>query len=92
MDEKTKIARINEVVTDYFENNPSETKIRINKLMPDFVAAGIFEYVDKKNGQALRKFLRELKNDGKLGLIPFVEAKDRTVIDWFVSREKSEEV
>lgn len=43
MDEKTKIARINEVVTDYFSKNPEEEEISAKDLMPEFVEAGIWK-------------------------------------------------
>ena len=55
MDKKTKIARINEVVTDYFENNPSVNEIPAMDLMPEFIKAGIFNKDYEREGLPIRK-------------------------------------
>lgn len=69
MDEKTKIARINKVVTDYFSKNPEEEEISAKDLMPEFVEAGIWK---KSHASYLRKLLRVLDRRNELYKIPFV--------------------
>lgn len=90
MDEKTKIARINQVVTDYFKSNPSVNKIPAMDLMPEFVKAGIFNKDYEREGLPIRNLLRKLDRNNELGKIPSVlpERKSKNT-NWYFQRPKS---
>lgn len=82
-----KIAKINEVITTYFEDNETINWIPLNKIMPALIEAGVF-YKDEKKGLPIRKIVRKLDNDFNLDLIPTVHAErnDNTVY-WYLVRE-----
>ena len=82
-----KIAGINEVIADYFKNNPTTEWIPVKKIMPEMIAAGVF-YRDEKKGLPLRKVLRTLDEAKELNKIPSVHA-ERKGIDtyWYLVRE-----
>lgn len=90
MNEKTKIARINEVVKAYFENNPSVDKISAMDLMPEFVKDGIFNKDYEREGLPIRKLLRKLDRNNELGKIPSVlpERKSKNT-NWYFQRLKN---
>lgn len=90
MDEKTKIARINKVVTDYFKNNPSVDKIPAMDLMPEFVKDGIFNKDYERKGLPIRKLLRKLDCNNELGKIPSLLPERKTKnTNWYFQRLKS---
>lgn len=90
MDKKTKIARINEVVTDYFENNPSVNEIPAMDLMPEFIKAGIFNKDYERKGLPIRKLLRELDRNNELNKIPSLLPERKTKnTNWYFQRPKS---
>ena len=90
MDEKTKIARINKVVTDYFKNNPSVDKIPAMDLMPEFVKDGIFNKDYERKGLPIRKLLRELDRNNELNEIPSLLPERKTKnTNWYFQRPKS---
>ncbi len=72
---ESKINKINKVLASYFEQNKSVKQIPALDLMDEFVAAGIFKSDSKRAGFPIRKILRELDADDKLGLIPYVVAE-----------------
>lgn len=90
MDEKTKIARINKVVTGYFKNNPSVNKIPAMNLMSEFIKAGIFNKDYERKGLPIRKLLRELDRNNELNKIPTL-LPERKYINtyWYFQRPKS---
>ena len=59
-----KIEKINQVVDEYFANNPSVDKVQAKDLMPLFIKAGIFTQ-DQRAGLPIRRVLRELDQDDK---------------------------
>ncbi len=63
-----KIGRIDQVVRDYFELNPSVTEIAAKDLMKVFIEKGIF-LKDHRNGFPIRSLLRELDTAGKMAFI-----------------------
>lgn len=63
-----RIARINEVVKDYFERHPGLDKVAATHLMPIFIRKGIF-LKDTENGLPVRVLLRELYTRGQLHLL-----------------------
>lgn len=90
MDEKTKIARINEVVKTYFENNPSVDKILAMDLMPEFVQDGIFNKDYERKGLPIRKSLRELDRNNELNKIPTLLPERKSINTyWYFQRPKS---
>lgn len=90
MDEKTKIARINKVVTGYFKNNPSVNKIPAMNLMPEFIKAGIFNKDYERKGLPIRNLLRELDRNNELDKIPSLlpERKPKNT-NWYFQRPKN---
>ena len=78
-----KIPLINKVVADYFKNNPSVDKIQAKELMPQFIDAGVFNS-NQRDGLPIRKLLRTLNEDKRLGEIPQVLGVKKNVnTNWF---------
>ncbi|NQX99416.1 MAG: hypothetical protein HRT73_16290 [Flavobacteriales bacterium] len=82
-----KIARINEVIADYFKNNPKVEWIPVKEIMPALIEVGVF-YKDEKRGLPFRLVLRKLDVEKSLDKIPSVHA-ERKGIDtyWYLVRE-----
>ena len=79
----TKIPKINQVISSYFNANPSVTKIRAKELMPYFIDAEIFNK-NPKDGLYIREILRELDRRNKLHLIPYVfPERKKTNTYWY---------
>jgi hypothetical protein len=77
------IKQINQVIEEYFKENNTLDIIPVKKLMPAFIKAGIFKK-DTKNGQPIRKILRELDESKELNLIPFVHTqRNENAIFWY---------
>ena len=90
MDEKTKIARINKVVTGYFKNNPSVNKIPAMNLMPEFIKAGIFNKDYERKGLPIRNLLQELDRNNELDKIPSLLPERKSINTyWYFQRPKS---
>jgi len=73
MIDQKKIELLNTVIEKHFEQHNDLTIIPVKKLMPEFIAAGIFSK-DIKNGMPIRKILRELNQKKQLDLIPYIHA------------------
>lgn len=83
-----KVKAIQKVVEDYFNNNPSVSKIPAKDLMPYFIKANIFVQ-DQKNGLPIRKVLRQLDDTHQLHLLPNVIAERKAKnTNWFFGRVK----
>lgn len=90
MKNEEKIARINEVVTDYFENNPSVNEIPAMDLMPEFIKAGIFNKDYERKGLPIRKLLRELDRNNELNKIPSLLPERKPINTyWYFQRPKN---
>ncbi len=90
MKNEEKIARINEVVTDYFKNNLSVNEIPAMDLMPEFIKAGIFNKDYERKGLPIRKLLRELDRNNELDKIPSLLPERKTKnTNWYFQRPKS---
>lgn len=90
MKNEEKIARINEVVTDYFKNNLSVNKILAKDLMPEFIKAGIFNKDYERKGLPIRNLLRELDNKNELNEIPSLLSERKTKnTNWYFQRLKN---
>lgn len=68
-----KIKAINQLLFDYFSQNPSSQPIPAKDFMKDFVIAGIFSK-DHRYGLPIRAILRSLDRNNKLDRIPYVYA------------------
>ena len=89
MDKKTKIAQINKVIEEYFENNQKVDKIPAMDLMPEFVKTGIFKKDYEREGLPIRILLRELDRTGRLGEIPSLYPERKiTNTYWYFQRIK----
>jgi len=63
-----KIGRIDQVVRDWFAAHPGETEVQAKALMPIFIEKSIF-FKNHRDGLPIRTLLRELDQEGKLGLL-----------------------
>jgi hypothetical protein len=63
-----KIGRIDQVIRDFFEANPSIIEIPAKELMPVFIQKGIF-YKNHRDGLPIRNLLRDLDKENKLSLL-----------------------
>ena len=81
-----RIGRIDQIVRDYFDENPSSKEIAAKDLMPLFIKKGVFKK-DNKEGKPIRDLLRELDEAGKLHLLRYIKV-DRKVINrnWYFSK------
>ena len=82
-----KVSKINNVIKQFFDQNPSIDKIPVKDLMPEFIKAGVF-IKDHRNGLPIRKVLRELDEENELDRIPYVlpERKMKNTFWYFVRR------
>lgn len=82
-----KIGRIDQVIRDYFEGNPSIQEIPAKDLMQKFVEKGIF-LKDHRNGLPIRLLLRQLDASHKLSLLKHTKVvrkeKNR---NWYFQRK-----
>lgn len=89
MSEET-IAKINEVITHYFETNTTTDWIPAKAIMPALIEAGIFNK-DEKKGLPIRKVLRSLDKEAALSKMPRVHAERRAEhVYWYFVREGKE--
>ncbi len=81
-----KIGRIDQIVRDYFDENPSLKEIPAKDLMPLFIEKGIFAK-NHRDGLPIRNLLRELDKTNKLHLLKLVKV-DRKIINrnWYFSK------
>ena len=81
-----KIGRIDQIVRDYFDANPSLNEIAAKDLMPLFIKKGIFPK-NHHDGLPIRNLLRELDSENKLHLLRFVKV-DRKIVNrnWYFSK------
>jgi hypothetical protein len=80
-----KIGRIDQVVRDYFESNPSIPEIPAKNLMYKFVEKGVF--FKEARGLPIRNLLRQLDATGKLHLIKHCKVVRHTVNrNWYFVR------
>lgn len=64
-----KAGRIDQVVRDYFNNNPSVKEVAAKDLMQLFVDKGIFNKDYSRPGLPIRNLLRQLDAENKLSLL-----------------------
>ncbi|WP_299218183.1 hypothetical protein [uncultured Aquimarina sp.] len=80
------IVKINEVITHYFNTNPSVDWIPVKEIMPALIEAEVFNK-DNKKGLPIRKVLRKLDLKSELAKIPSVHAERRSdTIYWYLIR------
>ncbi len=64
-----KIGRIDQIVRDYFSDNPMEDEVPAKDLMSLFVEKGVFNKDYSRPGLPIRNLLRELDTENKLSLL-----------------------
>lgn len=64
-----KVGRIDQIVRDFFNENPSIREIPAKDLMPLFVQKGIFNMDYARPGLPIRNLLRQLDSENKLSLL-----------------------
>lgn len=62
-----KVGKIDQIVFDYFTQNPKVKEVQAKDLMEDFVKAGVFSK-DYKAGLPLREFLKKVEDSNNLDL------------------------
>ena len=67
-----KIGRIDQIVRDYFSDNPTVTEIPAKDLMKTFIDKGIF-FKNQREGLPIRKLLRDLDKENKLHLLKHIK-------------------
>lgn len=70
------IAKVNEAIAQYFNDNTAVDWIPVKTIMPALVEAGVF-VKDVKKGFPFRKVLRKLDQQSQLDKIPTVHAERR---------------
>jgi len=81
------IAKINEVIAQYFEGNTNIDWIPAKSIMPELIKAGIFNK-DEKKGLPIRKVFRKLDKEEALHKIPAVHVERRSEnMYWYLVRE-----
>lgn len=90
MDELERVKIINQVVSEYFDNNAEQHVVAAKDLMPDFIKAGVFTK-DNKKGLPIRKVLRALDEQNDLAKIPLIypDRKEKNTV-WYFLRSGSE--
>jgi len=84
------IAKINEVIAQYFEENTSIDWIPAKAIMPELIKAGVFNK-DEKKGLPIRKVFRKLDKETELDKIPSVHVERRSEnVYWYLVREGKE--
>lgn len=81
------IAKINEVIDEFFKRTSKEDWVPAKKIMPDLIKAEVF-IKDEKNGMPLRRVFRELDKENALAKIPSLHAErsgENTY--WYLVRE-----
>jgi hypothetical protein len=81
-----KIGRIDQIVRDYFEDNPSVTEIPAKDLMKTFIAKGIF-FKNHRDGLPIRNLLRDLDKENKLHLLKHIKVARHPVNrNWYFTK------
>ena len=78
-----KIGRIDQIVRDYFQENPTMKKTLAKELMPLFIENGIF-FKNHRDGLPIRSLLRHLDQENKLSLLKHVQiVRHKVNINWY---------
>lgn len=82
-----KIGRIDQVVRDFFRENPVVEEIPAKDLMQLFVDKGIFNKDYSRPGLPVRNLLRTLDAENKLGMLKHCKVVRNTVNrNWYFTR------
>ena len=82
-----KIGRIDQVIRDFFEANPSIIEIPAKELMPVFIQKGIF-YKNNRDGLPIRNLLRDLDKENKLSLLKHTKVIRHSVNrKWYFAKQ-----
>jgi len=81
-----KIGRIDQIVRDYFADNPGVTEIPAKDLMKTFLDKGIF-FKNQRDGLPIRKLLRDLDKEKKLHLLKHIKVVRHPVNrNWYFTK------
>lgn len=81
-----KVGRIDQIIRDFFSDNPSINEIMAKELMPLFIKKGIFTK-NYRDGLPIRSILRELDSESKLSLLKNCKVVRKTVNrNWYFNR------
>jgi len=81
-----RIGRIDQVVRDFFKENPSRKEIAAKDLMPLFIEKGIF-VKDHREGLPIRNILRELDKEKKLYLLKYAKMDKKIIYrNWYFAK------
>jgi hypothetical protein len=67
-----KVGRIDQIVRDYFQENPAIKGVLAKELMPLFIEKAIF-FKNHRDGLPIRSLLRHLDQENKLSLLMHVQ-------------------
>jgi len=82
-----KIGRIDQIIRDFFEANPSIIEIPAKELMPLFIQKGIF-YKNQRDGLPIRNLLRDLDKEDKLSLLKYTKVIRHSVNrNWYFAKQ-----
>lgn len=82
-----KAGRIDQIVRDYFKNNPSVKEVAAKDLMPLFVDKGVFNKDYSRPGLPIRNLLRQLDAENKLSLLNHCKVVRHEVNrNWYFSK------
>lgn len=83
-----KAGRIDQIVRDYFLENPSITIIPAKELMVYFVEKGVFNKDYSRPGLPIRNLLRQLDEAGKLKLLKHCKVvRNKINRNWYFERK-----
>lgn len=83
-----KVGRIDQIVRDYFKNNPSVKEVAAMDLMQLFVDNGIFNKDYTRPGLPIRNILRQLDAENKLSLLKHCKVvRHSTNRNWYFTKE-----
>ncbi len=84
-----KVGRIDQIVRDYFNDNPSVKQVAAKELMDLFVEKGIFNKDYSRPGLPIRKLLRLLDAEDELPLLKHCKViRHKTNRNWYFTNEE----
>jgi len=81
-----RIGRIDQLVRNYFDENPSMREVAAKELMPLFINKGIF-VKDHREGLPIMNILRELDREKKLYLLKYAKLDRKNIYrNWYFAK------
>jgi hypothetical protein len=83
-----KVGRIDQVLRDYFDSNPSVKQVAAKDMMELFIDKGIFNKDYSRPGLPIRNLLRQLDTENKLSLIKHCKViRHKTNRNWYFNQK-----